>query len=327
MIRIIFFIALILTFDKAQAQDRPHFAFPLNCTLGEDCWIANYVDVDPAPDAVKDFKCNAKSYEGHKGTDFALKSRAEMKKGIDVLAARNGTVLRTRDGEDDLPKTDAQRQLITEANKDCGNGVILDHGNGLLTYYCHLKNGSITVDPGQKVKEGDKIAQIGQSGNAEFPHLHLTVIWEGGHIDPFTGLLKEDGCGNFKDNLWKDGLTYQPYAIYDGGFSSKIPDFKAIEAGTWANSPPNPASEAFVFWTSFYQVQAGDKITLEIKDPKGAIFANSTINQDKNRARQHYYTGRKLKNRTLIPGTYTAKTTIKTKDYPPESREYKIEIQ
>jgi hypothetical protein len=310
------------------AQTSPQFAFPLDCTLGTNCWIANYVDTDPAPDSHKDFKCGGKTYENHKGTDFALRNYAEMEEGVDVLAAKAGTVLRLRDGESDKPKTRAELENISTANKDCGNGIVLDHGNGLLTYYCHLKNGSIIVTPGQKIEEGQKIAQIGQSGYAEFPHLHLTLIWEGSHIDPFTGLAKEDGCGNFKDSLWKDDLAYAPYAIFDGGFSSRVPDFKTIEAGTPDQNRPSPAGEAFVFWVSFYQVEKDSEITLTIKDPKGGIFAHTATTQDKHRARQHYYTGRKLNEHTrLIPGTYTGIATIKYAGEAPQSAEYKIEIK
>lgn len=321
------FALIISTTLPASAQEAPQFAFPIECKLGEDCWIANYVDVDPAENESRDFKCGNKTYEGHKGTDFALRSRKEMKGGVNVLAAADGKILRSRDGENDTVKTEEEYKAIKAADKDCGNGIIINHGSGLMTYYCHLKNGSITVKPGDEVEENEIIAQIGQSGYAEFPHLHFTVLWEGGHIDPFTGMLKEDGCGEFKNNLWKDNLAYTPYAIFDGGFASKIPDFKEIETGE--NTPPAPsvAGKTFVFWSSFYQVSAGDEITLSVKDPNGKIFVERTIIQDKNRARQHYYTGRKLKDRALIPGTYTGKTTIKASGHAPQSLQYTINVQ
>lgn len=322
------FIILIGLFAfPALAQNTTKFSFPVECELGENCWFAQYVDVDPSPETHKDFKCTARTYEDHKGTDIALRNRTVMKDGVNVLAAADGKILRVRNGESDSLKTEEQYQTITAANKDCGNGIIIDHGAGLLTYYCHLKNASITVTPDQEVERGDVIAQIGQSGLAEFPHLHFTVIWEGGHIDPFTGLLKEDGCGKFKTNMWSDALTYDRYALYDGGFSSKLPDFKTIENGTYAAPPITLASESFVFWTSFYQIQKGDEITLSVKDPDGKIFITRTIVQEKNRARQHYYTGRKLKNAPLKTGTYTATATIKAEGFPPLTKTFETTVK
>lgn len=301
---------LILCALPAHAQNAPKLAFPVECTLGENCWTVNYVDTDPAPGSARDFTCGERTYDDHQGTDFALPSRAPMKQGVNVLAAADGKVLRTRDGDDDSVKTTEQYDTIRANNRECGNGVILDHGNGFLTYYCHLKQGSISVKQGDEIKEGDPIAKVGQSGLAEFPHLHLTVIWEEGHIDPFTGHLKEDGCGKFKNNLWKDNLTYTPLALYDAGFRSKVPDWKAIEEGETNPANLSPASETLTFWFAFYGAIEGDKIAISIIDPDGKTFADYNGTQDKTRARQYYFTGRKTTSNPLKTGTYTGTATV-----------------
>ena len=196
---IVFFIAFLAGFGKVALAETPQFLFPVACTLGEDCWGVNYVDVDPVAQIAKDFKCGPKSYDGHKGTDFALRSLADVEAGVDVLAAAAGTVLRFRDGEEDSLKTEREMAEIKVKTRECGNGIFLDHGNGLRTIYCHLKKDSLLVKRGQKVKAGQKIAQVGQSGFAEFPHLHFGVVWEGGVVDPYTGLLNTDGCGREKE--------------------------------------------------------------------------------------------------------------------------------
>jgi len=316
------------TTTKAIAQEKPQFAFPVDCTLGEDCWTINYVDVDSHPQSARDFSCSHKTYEGHKGTDFAIRSRIELNKGVNVLAARDGKVLRMRDGEDDAPKTEDEYAKIREENKDCGNGVILDHSNGLQTYYCHLKQNSITVNIGDEVKKGDTIAQIGQSGYSEFPHLHFTVIWEGGQIDPFTGHLKDDGCGKLKDNLWQDDLAYSPYSIFDGGFSSSVPDFKKIAQGQIHPKTLSANNEAFVYWAGFYHAKEGDKITLTIKDPDGNIFAQREHILEKSRKRpSYYYTGRKLKGKSLKNGTYTGSITYEKKGHAPKTVSHTVKVQ
>lgn len=321
-------IVLLCLFSlPVKAQPKPQFAFPVDCTLNKDCWTINYVDVDSHDKSARDFTCASKTYEGHKGTDFAIRSRIEMEQGVNVLAARDGKVLRLRDGEDDLPKTEEEYQSIRNQNKDCGNGVIIDHTNGLQTYYCHLKKDSIKVAIGDEVKKGDVIAQIGQSGFSEFPHLHFTVIWEGGQIDPFTGHMKDDGCGKFKDNLWEDDIAYEPYAIFDGGFSNTVPNFVEIAKGQIHPKSLSTSGQAFVYWAGFYHAVEGDKITLTIRDPDGQIFAQREQVLEKGRKRpSYYYTGRKLENHTLKKGTYTGTITYEKKGHPPKAVTHQVQV-
>ena len=324
-----FLIALLLIFiaNDVQAQPKPQFAFPVDCTLGEDCWTINYVDVDSHEKNARDFTCATKTYEDHKGTDFAIRSRLEMDKGVNVLAARAGKVLRLRDGEDDEPKTDKEYQSIRNQNKDCGNGVILDHGNGLQTYYCHLKKGSIIVNVGDMISKGDPIAEVGQSGFSEFPHLHFTVIWEGGQIDPFTAHLKNEGCGKFKDNLWEEDIEYEPYSIFDGGFTGAIPDFKAIKEGIEPIKNLKAPSETFVYWAGFYHAREGDKVTMEIRDPQGKVIAQNEEIIETNRKRPNFrYVGRKLRGNPLAPGKYTGSITYEVEGHPPKTVTHTVQV-
>nr|WP_309501337.1 hypothetical protein [uncultured Roseovarius sp.] len=55
----------------AAATERPELGLPVACTLGETCHVQQYVDYDPGP-GLRDFMCRSLSYDGHKGTDFAL---------------------------------------------------------------------------------------------------------------------------------------------------------------------------------------------------------------------------------------------------------------
>lgn len=61
----------------------PKFQLPLSCKLGKDCWIMNYTDTGTDGDGAGiDPFCNARSYEGHKGTDFAIPDETAMKKAL-----------------------------------------------------------------------------------------------------------------------------------------------------------------------------------------------------------------------------------------------------
>lgn len=308
--------ALCITLaGNAQAQT-PGFIFPLDCTLGENCWTVNYLDVDPSDNSAKDFRCGEKTYKGHKGTDFAVRSMTEVRSGVNILAARDGKILRVRDGEPDGPKTDAQFDAIKSANKECGNAVLIDHSNSLTSIYCHLKQKSISVQPGQNVQAGDVIGQVGYSGMAEFPHLHFGITWEGSIMDPYTGLTSENGCGKHKKSMWlNSAMEYQPAAIYDAGFTTDPPDFKAIDMGATNPKKIGPEANALVFWAAFYGVEKGDLVTMEIITPDGLRFIKREITQDKARARQYYYTGRSLNNRTLESGEYKGIAKISRGDW------------
>ncbi len=64
----------------------------------------------------------------------------------------------------------------------CGKSVFLDHGNGLLTLYCHLSE--INAKAGATVRQGDRIGAVGSTGRSTGPHLHWTVYLNGIAVEP-----------------------------------------------------------------------------------------------------------------------------------------------
>lgn len=64
----------------------------------------------------------------------------------------------------------------------CGKAVFLDHGNGLITMYCHLSD--VVAKVGDVVKQGQRIALSGGTGRATGPHLHWTVFLNGVAVEP-----------------------------------------------------------------------------------------------------------------------------------------------
>lgn len=325
------FILLAIFFISAptiaQAQNTPVFAkitqnkafqIPIDCQLEENCHIMNYVDMGPDDGKNTDPACFNRTYDTHKGTDIAILDGKAMETGVNVLAPMEGIVSKIRDGEPDQWSTPEQIEEIKQARKECGNAIMIDHGDGLQTLYCHLKKGSIAVKPKQKIKIGDVIAQVGLSGFTEFPHLHFGILQDNKIIDPFTGQNNEGHCGKRIKSLWDNQSTiqYQPFAIQSAGFLDDVPDLKDLERDNNQKQSLSVDSDKITFWVILLGVREGDEISLEIKDPNGKIFASNKIIQDKTRARQFYFIGKNNQDKDLIEGAYTGliKLTRKMKN-------------
>ncbi|MBI2994050.1 MAG: M23 family metallopeptidase [Gammaproteobacteria bacterium] len=304
-------VALLLCAPFCAAAEPPRLGFPAACTPGKDCWIVNYVDDDPAPDSARDFRCGAQTYEGHDGTDIAIRDWKALEAGVDVLAAADGTVARMRDGMQDRQLSRDELQRLMKENRACGNGVFVDHAGGWRTIYCHMRRASIVVKPGDTVQAGQKLGVVGHSGYVEFPHVHLGVVHEKRKIDPFTGKGSEDGCGDAGASLWRQGLVpdYEPFSIYAAGFRDREPDFDDIKRD--ASSPASlPRTLAVLtFWVGIYGVAKGDRIELQIRDPDGGIFTERNITQERTRARQFYFVGKRT-HEAARPGRYTGTVRV-----------------
>jgi murein DD-endopeptidase MepM/ murein hydrolase activator NlpD len=88
-----------------------------------------------------------------------------------LLAPAAGVVVEAVDGfRDNRPQVQAQNRRAP-----AGNHVVLDLGHGEYAVLAHMKRGSVRVRPGQRVRVGDVLGRVGNSGNSSEPHLHLHV--------------------------------------------------------------------------------------------------------------------------------------------------------
>jgi len=89
--------------------------------------------------------------------------------GQPVLADANGmVVIAMGDVPDDAP-------YHPNAELKHGNVVVIDHGNGEFSVYSHLKQGSVLVKRGDRVKSGEKFAEVGNSGDSQFARLEYNL--------------------------------------------------------------------------------------------------------------------------------------------------------
>ena len=94
--------------------------------------------------------------------------------GKDVIAVADGTVVATRNDLPEQPPGKLPDNLpIDQAD---GNFVVLDIGNGAFALYAHMQPGSVKVAAGAKVKVGDLLGKVGNTGNTSAPHLHFHVM-------------------------------------------------------------------------------------------------------------------------------------------------------
>ena len=99
--------------------------------------------------------------------------------GQPALAVAPGTVVATKDGiPENTPEKDPDAPPVSRAvpitlETVGGNHVILDLGDGVFAFYAHLQPGSLRVKIGDRVKTGDVVGLVGNSGNSTEPHLHF----------------------------------------------------------------------------------------------------------------------------------------------------------
>jgi murein DD-endopeptidase MepM/ murein hydrolase activator NlpD len=135
-----------------------------------------------------------------------------------VLAVADATVAATRDdvAEPGVVAPGPSRVPIGDAT---GNYVALNIGGGRFVFFEHLKPGSLRVHPGQHVRRGDVIGQLGFTGQSTGPHLHM-------HVADANVPLAAEGL---------------PYAMEGFQVDGKFPSIEAFSTGqAWAHGAASP---------------------------------------------------------------------------------------
>ncbi|WP_175570475.1 M23 family metallopeptidase [Vannielia litorea] len=280
----------------------PLLGLPVDCTLGRSCYIQQYFDRDPKEGAVQDHACGALANDGHSGTDFAVATLAEVSAGVTVVAAAPGTVLGIRDGMADISSLAENAPDLQ--GRDCGNGVVIDHGDGWTTQYCHLRQGSVVVEEGQRVAMGTPLGLVGMSGRASFPHLHLTLREGTEARDPFApepgpapacALPAEEGATQDtapettstedtprampggRTGLWLEPPAYVPGGLIAVGLTDRVPTIAEVRSGLPTAAVTAPKAPAMVIWGYAFAGEPGDEIEIIFEGPEGEIGRHTDV--------------------------------------------------
>lgn len=118
------------------------------------------------------------------GVDFARVAGASMRQlsagtprrvedfyswGEAVLAPADGTVIHVENGLPDNPLG------TKDADRPAGNHVVIALAGGRFVFLAHMQRHSVTVKTGEVVRRGQPLGRCGNSGNSDFPHIHLHV--------------------------------------------------------------------------------------------------------------------------------------------------------
>lgn len=243
-------------YDSSAINER-FLQTPIKGVYGQDYALVNYVDWIGT--GYQDAYCGTKSYDGHEGTDFTLRSFRQMDSGVYVLAADTGIVTFVKDSLFD-------REKVSDPAKGLGNYIAIKHPNDFYTYYGHLKKYSLLVNVGDTVSASQRIAEVGSSGNSTDPHLHFELWYDSLYVvDPFSG-----DCGN-DSTLWINPLPYDTIlTVWESGLYLKNIGIDNLrERDTTSICCPYELTnqgDTLSYWSHLLGLRTGDTLTIDWLD-------------------------------------------------------------
>mgnify|MGYP003663687058 CR=1 FL=1 len=252
----------------------PLFDWPVAQASGHNynrIWsVSNYIDHNPAvPNQISDYNCGTRSYDttsgyNHQGFDIISWpfwwKQMDLDQAVNVAAA-DGQIVGKMDGSFDRNCT---------FNNDPWNAVFVQHSDGSVAWYLHMKNGGLTTkNIGDSVTQGEFLGVIGSSGSSTLPHLHFEVYDANNNlIDPSIG-----ACNNWNNDTWWN--DQKPY--YDPGINAVLthtafPDFQTCPNTEITNESNHFALGETVYYGIYLKDQlAGANIHLKITRPDNTV--------------------------------------------------------
>jgi len=227
-----------------------------------------FVDHDSVIGSRQDYECGIRTYDetfgyNHQGSDFVLWPfpwHKMLNTEVRIVAAAPGTIVWKNDGvfdqSCDLPDV-------------LWNGVTVQHADGSLALYGHMKSGSLTWRPvGSQVTAGMRLGNVGSSGRSFVPHLHFELLDVNDNVmDPYTGACNSD------PSLWASQPPYYDSAINAVMTHSAPPVYPPCPQEEILNEETEfPGSNAIVYVSAHYRDQLDTQLSqYRVYDPDGQV--------------------------------------------------------
>lgn len=265
------------------------FDWPLHQVTGgyfSYYYIGNYVDLDTTyPGHLLDWNCGTRTYDlssgyNHGGIDIALwpfewNNMEDMH--IEIVAAAPGTI---------IGKTDGNPDHNCAMGSGTWNSVYIQHADGTVAWYGHMKNGSTTSSPvGTAVLAGDHLGFVGSSGSSTAPHLHFEVHDATGHVrEPFHG-----SC-NSLPTMWNAQKPYNESSVNVLMTHYAAPGMAACPLRDTINARDTFAPGSTIYFASYYHdQQAGQTSYYSILRPDGSAYDTWTYASGSSYTASYWY--------------------------------------
>ncbi len=254
--------------------------------------ISNFVDQNTAfPNQLRDWNCGTRTYDGqgynHRGIDiftWPFPWRMMDEDSVEIVAAAPGTIVLKSDGNFD-------RNCAMNGND--WNAVYVQHSDGSVAWYGHMKNGSLTSKPiGSTVIAGEKLGIVGSSGSSTGPHLHFELYNASGQLqDPYEG-----PCNTLNSfTWWASQPAYDVPRINNLMTGSGAPVFPTCPTTETKNEKRFFKSGETVFASAYYRDQpAGVQTAYSILRPDGSVFSNWSHSSTQTYLASYWYWSRVL---------------------------------
>ena len=238
--------------------------------------ISNFVDLEPAyPNQLRDYTCSNRTYDtqggyNHRGIDYftwPFPWQLMDQGTVDVVAVAPGIVINAVDGNND-------RSCSMNA-PDTPNYVAVQHGDGTVARYLHMKNGSVAVTVGSSVVAGQRLGKVGSSGVSTGPHLHLELRASSSAgaavIEPHNGTC------NAVASAWTAQRPYRQPAVNRLSTHSGAPQSPSCQGATMPGTDtPNfknafMPGEAIVFMAAYRDQAPGQVTQFRVLRPDNSV--------------------------------------------------------
>lgn len=251
------------------------YGFPLRLAPGLPDYagfrVSAFVDHNSAGGQVLDYNGGIRTYDGHRGTDYALWpfSWNKLDEGaVQVVAAAAGVIAYKANG-------DATDHNCNVSSNDPWNYIGVVHADGRLTLYGHMRYNSLTSKGiGASVAQGEYLGTVASSGNSSGPHLHFEVRY-GGYsnaewIDPYAGPNSQ------AESLWKNQHPYLDSAINRIATHASPPSTPDPCQPTVTNLQDSFTTPRNIYFYVYYRdYQAALATQLKLYRPDGSLFQSA----------------------------------------------------